>query len=135
MHSPGGAFLFVPLPRMGKVSTNALTARYCKSKGWPCATVQTFYGGRRHDLFGIADSIILHPSWETWVQNCSYGSLKAHRDQIDSINVLPLVTALVELWEWRRKKVGRKKLWFLRRQARTLTEWGPISKWEGPLDL
>lgn len=104
--------------------------------GWPSATVQTFYGGRRHDLFGIADTIILHPSWgEVWAQNCSYGSLKAHRDAISSNVILPLVVATIELWEWRKKRVGRKKPWFVRRQARGKKAWGPLSEWEGPLEL
>lgn len=122
---------------MTRFSTNALTKRYCALRGWPCATVQSFYGGKRHDLFGIADSVILRQlAGELWVQNCSYGTLKAHRDQISLNALLPLVSSAIELWEWRRKKVGRKKLWFLRRQAYLgSSKWGPISDWEGPIDL
>lgn len=119
-------------------STNALTKRYCALQGWPCATVQTFYGGRRHDLFGIADSIVLHPKWILWVQNCSYGSLKAHRETIDKNPIAEYLGdsgTWVELWEWRRKKVGRKKLWFRRVQSRTDAGWGGVGAWEGPLEL
>lgn len=120
---------------MAKTSTNALTARYCAMQGWPSQTVQTFYGGKRHDLFGIADTIILHPlHGEIWAQNCSYGTLKAHRDAIDKSPHLDLIDSLIECWEWRRKPVGRKKLWFLRRQARG-SSWGPRGAWIGPMDL
>ena len=119
-------------------STNALTKRYCALRGWPHACVQTFYGGRRHDLFGIADSIILRPPRMIWVQNCSYGTLKAHRDAIDASEYRKLLLELrvsVALWEWRRKKVGRKKLWFLRIQTLGgYGTWDEIQDWEGPIE-
>lgn len=119
-------------------STNALTKRYCATQGWPCETVQSWRGKVRHDLFGIADSIVLRPDGEVWAQNASYGSLKAHRARIDASDVLPHLGRLgrrVELWEWRRKRVGRRKLWFLRVQGRSSSGWGEIGAWEGPLDL
>ena len=121
-----------------KVSTNALTARYCKLRGWPCQTVQTFYGGRRHDLFGIADTIVFHPGGELWIQNASYGTLKAHRDAIganEHISYIDRHGLSVLIWEWRRKKVGRKKLWFKRGQMRSSGIWNSVGDWEGPLDL
>lgn len=124
---------------MARNSTNSLTKRYCAQKGWPCATVQTFYGGKRHDLFGIADSIVLRGIGTTWVQNCSYGTLKAHRDAIDAsehIRTLDSLRVKVALWEWRRKKVGRKKLWFLRTQTRGwYGAWDEVQDWIGPLEL
>lgn len=121
-----------------KASTNALTARYCALRGWPCETVQSWRGRVRHDLFGIADSIVLHPLAQLWVQNCSYGTLKKHRDEIEaSPHVAQLASQglWLELWEWRKKKVGRRGLWFLRGQTRSQSGWGPVSDWEGPLDL
>lgn len=119
-------------------STNALTARYCAAKGWPCETVQTWRGTRRHDLFGIADSIALAPGEILFIQNCSYGTLKAHRDAIvanghrDRFRDPPLA---LELWEWRKRKVGRRGLWFLRKQRYDCHLWSSVSDWEGPLDL
>ena len=121
-----------------KTSTNALTARYCASKGWPCETVQSWRGKVRHDLFGIADSIVVMPQIIFWVQNCSYGTLKSHRDEIEANALLPKLERLavhVSLWEWRKKKVGRRGLWFLRHQGRYFGQWGEVSEWEGPLDL
>jgi hypothetical protein len=123
---------------MAKTSTNSLTKRYCASRGWPCQTVQAFYGGTRHDLFGLWDSMVLHPLGILFVQNCSYGTLKAHRDQMSKNEHLAYFedqTTIEELWEWRRKKVGRKKLWFLRTQPRCAGRWGEISDWLGPLSL
>lgn len=117
-------------------STNALTARWCKAQGWPCQTVQAFYGGTRHDLFGLWDSLILHPLGFLFVQNCSYGTLKAHRDQIDKnphIAYFDLQASQEALWEWRRKKVGRRLRWFCRTQSRVYGAWGEVSPWDGPL--
>ena len=119
-------------------STNALTKRYCAQQGWDCQTVQTFYGGQRHDLFGLWDSLILHPAGFLFVQNCSYGTLKKHRDSIERsphLTYFDRQAVQVALWEYRRKKVGRKKLWFRRSQERAHAAWGQVSAWEGPLDL
>lgn len=128
-----------------KTSTNALTKRWAESKGWMCETVQRFYGGRRHDLFGIADSVILTGFGRVaFAQNCSYGSLKVHRDEIDRSVALPLILkdgASVVLLEWRRKKAkrGGKRIareWWVRRQdALEDGTWSPLGEWEGPLDL
>lgn len=121
-----------------KTSTNALTKRYCATREWPCATVQSFYGGRRHDLFGIADSLIACPSGLRWVQNCSYGTLKAHRSEIEKNPLLPWIDdqrVWLELWEWRKKKVGRKALWFLRGQRREGEGWTQVCEWSEPMDL
>lgn len=123
-----------------KVSTNALTARYCAMRGWACETTQRFYGGRRHDLFGIVDSIILRPPKALWVQNCSYGTLNAHRDAIDAS---PHIAALkeirgieIQLWEWKKKRVGRRGMWFLRVQVRGgYGAWDDAGEWIGPIDL
>lgn len=107
-------------------------------RGWPCETVQSWRGRVRHDLFGIADSIVLGPIVPLWVQNCSYGTLKAHRDEIDknpNLAYLDQRIVAVQLWEWRKKKVGRRAQWFLRTQARWGGPWGEISEWFGPYDL
>ena len=123
---------------MAKTSTNALTARYCALHGWPCETVQSWRGRVRHDLFGIADSIVLTDDDEVWVQNCSYGTLKAHRDEIDRSPHLWRLDRLcrsLELWEWRRKKVGRRGQWFLRIQRRLRGVWDEPLDWLGPFDL
>ena len=92
-----------------KTSTNALTKRFCALQGWPCETVQSWRGKIRHDLFGIADSIVLIDDKALWVQNCSYGSLKQHRDEIDRSPHLAWVDrsmTWLELWEWRKKKAS-----------------------------
>ena len=75
-----------------------------------------------------------------WVQNCSYGTLKAHRDAIDAspnIQTIDAARVRVALWEWRRKKAGRKLAWFLRTQTRSSYggPWDELSEWEGPLAL
>ena len=128
-------------------STNALTARYCKQKGWVCETVQRFYGGRRHDLFGFVDSVILKPdSPVIFAQNCSKGSLAAHRAKIDAKEVseakklLLASGAILCCVEWKRKKtkVGNRKVyrWWIRTQTRSrVLGWTDPSPWEGPLDL
>lgn len=120
-------------------STNSLTKRYCAQAGITWANTQHFYGGRRHDLFGLADCLILDGKRLSFVQNCCYGSLKAHRDKMDEefefLQRLQEASAQVELWEWRRKKLARKYHWFLRRQKRTWTGWTEVSEWEGPLSL
>lgn len=134
-----------------KTSTNALTKRWAESKGWLCDTVQRFYGGKRHDLFGIVDSIIVRPGVPSviLVQNCSYGSRKAHKDEIDSLPMASVKQALTRssasLWvlEWRRKKAkrGGKRLtreWYLRGECAEANGWGwtPLwPGWEGPIDL
>ena len=121
-----------------KTSTNALTKRLCAQKGWPHECVQSWRGKVRHDLFGIADSIILFPGGEQWVQNCSYGTLSAHRKEIDKnphIQYLDQEKKQIALWEWRKKKVDGRGLWFLRVQEREDGKWGEIYDWDGPFDL
>jgi len=121
-----------------KTSTNALTKRFCALQGWPCETVQSWRGRIRHDLFGIADSIVLIDDKALWVQNCSYGSLKPHRDEIERSPHLAWIDrsgTWLELWEWRKKKVGRKGLWFLRGQTRAGGAWTKLEEWHGPYDL
>ena len=127
-----------------KTSTNALTARYCASRGWQSELVQSWRGKVRHDLFGIADSIVLHPDALLLVQNCSYGTLKAHRDNIDAnprLEWFDRHPVSIQLWEWRKKRDGRARaMWFLRSQTRSFlmgdkASWGELSDWEGPLDL
>ena len=120
-------------------STNALTARYCASLGWRCETVQRFYGGRRHDLFGIADSVAMNGADLLLLQNCSYGTLKAHRDAITKNDALfaldGIVGVSIGLWEWRKKKAGRRSLWFLRTQWREFGAWQDPGEWTGPFDI
>ena len=80
-----------------------------------------------------------------FVQNCSYGSLKAHRDAIEAhprFRDLLRCGARVALWEWRRRKAkrGGKRMareWYVRSQQwdRDLGLWGEALDWEGPLDL
>jgi len=128
-------------------STNALTARYCALKGWKSETVQSWRGKVRHDLFGIGDSIVLHPDALVLVQNCSYGTLKAHRDAIDAnphLDWFDRHPVSIQLWEWRKVRVGRKKLWRVRNQVRGFMSkswttvrpvWGEVGEWSEPLDL
>ncbi len=119
-------------------STNSLTKRLCQLRGWPWANTQVFYGGRRHDLFGIADAIVLHPDQgQIWVQNCSYGTRDEHARSIDANPATKQILEEVgiELWEWKRKKVGRRLEWFLRTQTRATLGWEEQSPWEGPLSL
>lgn len=130
-----------------KTSTNALTKRYCDMQGIPCETVQSWRGKVRHDLFGIADSYILSQQGTgVWVQNCSYGTLKAHREAIEQNPTLAWVDGshhtYVQLWEWRKKPVGRKKLWFVRVQRRLGKNgdndgprWEEPGEWSGPHDI
>jgi hypothetical protein len=123
---------------MTRFSTNALTGRFCALRGWPCETVQRFYGGRRHDVFGFVDSIVLHPDeGMIFVQNCSYGTRDEHARKIDQSPLVHDVrrSVPIELWEWKRKKVGRKFHWFLRTQALGDPLWEDESPWEGPLSL
>lgn len=123
---------------MTRFSTNSLTKRYCALRGWPWANTQVFYGGRRHDLFGIADAIVLHPmEGMLFVQNCSYGTRDEHARSIDKNEMTDelLKQVGIELWEWKRKKVGRKFHWFLRTQERGYALWEEASPWEGPISL
>ena len=129
---------------MSKHSSNALTKRWAESNGFFCETVERFYGGKRHDLFGFVDSILLFDGAVVFIQNCSYGTLKSHRDAISAHPLFPVVRAcgLVELWEWRRRKVkrGGKRIarqWWLRRQTSIAggAGWAEPGAWIGPLDL
>jgi hypothetical protein len=119
-----------------KFSTNALTARYCKTQGWLCETVQTWRGNKRHDLFGFCDSLVLAKNTLVFVQNCSEGSLAQHRKKMQElswiIDSIEKGCALVELWEWRRRKADGRFQWFLRVEG-----WGDGSPgaWQGPFDL
>lgn len=132
---------------MKGASTNALTKRWAESQGHLCATVQTFYGGKRHDLFGVGDSLILRPGMKpALVQNCSYGSLKAHRDDFSRPETWEVIQRLlssgvsVSLLEWRRRKMkrgGRRmaREWWCRQQSAYAHGWGIIESWDGPHDL
>ena len=128
-------------------STNALTKRWAESQGWLVATVQQYFGGRRHDLFGVADSLILRPGHRPLLaQNCSYGSLKAHRDDFSTPETWEVIQRLhssgvsVCLLEWRQKKAkrGGKRMareWWVRGQSAFADGWGDLGDWEGPFDL
>lgn len=129
-------------------STNALTARYCALIArWPCETVQSWRGRQRHDAFGIGDSLILTGSKAILVQNCSYGTLKAHRDAIDANPLTEAVLRsglILELWEWRRMKIKRGgsrkgREWWLRTQRACTWDdqlsWQEPVDWIGPFDL
>lgn len=128
-----------------KSSTNALTARYCKDVvGWPVETIQSWRGRQRHDAFGIADTMILCEGFAVLIQNCSYGTLKAHRDAIDAHPNREAILAAglcLELWEWRRKKLKRGgklkgREWFLRIQCADKNgHWDEVGPWSGPWDL
>jgi hypothetical protein len=126
-----------------KHSTNALTARYCASVGWPVETIQSWRGNKRHDAFGIADSMILCDGFAVLIQNCSYGTLKAHRDAIDAHPNRQAILASdlrLELWEWRRKKLKRGgknkgREWYLRIQEADADGWDEVGPWTGPFDL
>ena len=130
----------------GAHSTNALCERYCAMMDWPYERTETRRGPIRHDLFHIADALVVKDPYEArpvpmLVQNCHYGSLRAHYVAIDK---LPMAGVLMNagfeiwLWEWKRKKAkrGGKRMareWYLRRrQYGPWTETGP---WEGPHDL
>lgn len=128
---------------MARFSSNALTKRWAEEQGWLCSTVQQYYGRRRHDLFGIGDSLIIRSDAAAPIlaQNCSYGSLKPHRDLIDQS---PLRERLVGhltlcLVEWRRRKAkrGGKRMargWWLRTQtAQPGGQWGELTDWIGPV--
>jgi hypothetical protein len=106
--------------------------------GWACETVQSWRGRVRHDLFGIADSLVLLDDKLLWIQNCSYGTLKAHRDTISANPHLAWIdrsATWLELWEWRRKKVGRKTHWTVRAQTRANAAWSQVEPWRLPMDL
>lgn len=126
-----------------KTSTNALTARYCAQQGLPCETVQTTRGPKRHDAFGIADSLVLAGENAVLVQNCSYGTLKSHQDAIDSNPHRKAILAaglVLECWEWRRKKlkrggVNKGREWYVRWARAFGKGWTPVSEWSDPLDL
>ena len=129
-----------------KFSSNALTARYATSQGWLCETVQSWRGRQRHDAFGIGDSLILDPALAqaALVQNCSYGTLKQHRQKIDANSARAIILACgigIWLFEWRRikEKRGGKRLargWYLRTQAAIPGgRWSPLHSWNGPWDL
>lgn len=123
---------------MTKFSTNALTARYAALRGWPCETVQVWRGNKRHDLFGVADSLILHPAGPLLVQNCHAGSIPAHRRKLAEmptiIGKLFACGFLIELWEWKRKKHNGRYQWFLRREDFKILVPGR-APWSGPFDL
>jgi hypothetical protein len=119
---------------LAKTSTNALTKRYCELEGWPHAKTEFFAGGRRHDLFGIADAIIFRPM-ERWVQNCSYGTVPEHQRKAKLSNVYPLIEDKLEFWEWKKKKGVKGH--FLRRYSFWSGKWNtkPVYGWEGPIDV
>ena len=108
-------------------------------QGWPCETIQSWRGKVRHDVWGFVDSIALLDGRIFLIQNCSYGTLKAHREAIDKNPIagkLSFDSATIELWEWRKKKVGRRAQWFLRCQTRLqVGKWSGPEAWRGPYDL
>lgn len=119
-------------------STNALTARFCRSQGWPCDTVQQWRGNKRSDLFGVVDSVVAHPGGLILVQNCHAGSLASHRRKIEDswfLRYIDLQGLWLELWEWKRKKVGRRYQWYRRPQRRANAAWEDAPQWDGPYDL
>lgn len=123
---------------MTKFSSNALTYRFCTQKGWPVETVQTWRGTKRHDLFGVADSLVLVGNLAILVQNCHEGSIPAHRRKLDELS--GIVTKLyscgfhLELWEWKRKKHEGRYKWFLRSED-YLPKPNGRAPWQGPFDL
>lgn len=124
-----------------RTSTNALTRRYLTWIGIDCQTVQTFYGGRRHDLLGIADTVALFPMGLTLIQNCSEGSLSSHRKEIDASKHIAWLDGQVDrhalhlhLWEWRKRRVGRRAIWSRRVQTRREKAWTTPSAWEEALN-
>lgn len=123
---------------MTRFSSNALTARLLAQQGIPSETVQSWRGKVRHDLFGVGDTVALCTYGLRLIQNCSYGTLKEHRDTINEsahIGRLDALKVPIDIWEWRRKKVGRKLLWFVRTQERRSRLWLDVSDWDGPHDL
>lgn len=128
---------------MAKTSTNALTARFCATKGWPCETIQTWRGNKRHDAFGIADSLVLTGTNALVIQNCSCGTLKAHQDAIDQNPARRSILGsglILECWEWRRPKLKRggknkSRMWQMRWTRAFGTKWTEVSDWSEPLDL
>ena len=121
---------------MTKFSTNALTARYCAMRGWKADTVQSWRGTQRHDLFFLFDTVALIDGRMVFVQNCSSGTLRAHREKfwqdVSFIRKIQKAGVEVELWEWKRKKTDGKLGWFLRTERFGDDNPGP---WEGPFDL
>lgn len=123
---------------MTKFSTNALTARYCAMRGYPCETVQSWRGNKRHDLFGVADTLALLGHMALLIQNCHEGSIPAHRRKLaemgDIISKLYSCGFHLELWEWKRKKHNGRYQWFLRAED-YMPEPTGRAPWIGPLDL
>lgn len=124
-----------------RASTNALTKRYLEWRGVPVETVQRFYGGKRHDLFGIIDTVALFPWGQMWVQNACEGSLSAHRKGIAASRHIGWVDGQIAakrlvcaVWEWRKRRVGRRAVWFLRIQERIPGGWGPVGAWAEALN-
>lgn len=121
---------------MTKFSTNALTARYCESRGWQADTVQSWRGNQRHDLFHLFDTVAVIDREVYFIQNCSSGTLKAHRDKLwDSFGLIQQLRdagIVIELWEWKRKKANGRYQWFLRTE--TFGADKPEA-WEGPFGL
>jgi len=123
---------------MTSFSTNALTKRYCEMQGWPHECVQTWRGNKRHDLFGVADSLALVGNTPLLIQNCSYGSLLEHRRKLvdleGRIDQLLACGFSFELWEWKRKKHDGHYQWFLRAESYTPAP-SRSEPWTGPFDL
>lgn len=129
---------------MAKASTNALTARLCATRGWPCETIQTWRGNKRHDAFGFADSLALVDGCAKLIQNASYGTLKAHRDAMNKNPLVPYASLCglgIEIWEWRRPKLrrgskNRSRMWQVRCQTYSREgNWSEVSDWSAPADL
>lgn len=123
---------------MTKFSSNALTARYCVQQGWPVETVQSWRGNKRHDLFGVADSLVLIGSTAVLVQNCHAGSIPEHRRKMETlegiIGRLYICGFHLELWEWKRKKHQGRYQWFRRAEDYSPKPSGR-TPWDGPYDL
>lgn len=102
-------------------------------------TVQRWSGVVRKDLFGLVDCVVLQPGERLlFIQNCSEGSLSAHRKKAYDSNLLGLIHksgVAFELWEWKKKAfVSRKKYWRLRKQALLANNtFSQPSDWSAPL--
>lgn len=103
-------------------------------------TTQRWTGVVRKDLFGLVDCAVLQPGERLlFIQNCSEGSLSAHRKKAYDSNLLGLIHrsgVAFELWEWRKRKGPdtRKKVWRLRKQKLLPRgEFSDPTEWSAPL--
>lgn len=97
-------------------SSIQLSMRRCRENGWLADICQQFSGGKRHDLFGWMDIIVIDGNRLIGVNACWGSDKAAHvRKYAEDFSTRSLIQAWrgvachpeAQLWVWTKKKIKR----------------------------